>query len=107
MLNHRVKIVVPSTVNVDEVADTSAQVEAVATKLSRLFGGCTVRDANGYWLSDTAGLVVEAVKEVESLTESLTDEQIDEVVKIAVDLKEELQQESVLYEIDSIGYFTE
>lgn len=107
MLKHRVKIVVPSTNNVDEPVDNTEQVNKVARRLSELFGGCTARDGRGYWVSDTAGLVVEAVKEVEALSEDLTDEQIDAVVKIAVDLKDEMGQESVLYEIDGIGYFTE
>ena len=120
MLNHRVKIVVPSTQNVNESIDNSKQVEMVATRLVALFGGATVRDredentprttvknALGYWLSDTAGVVVEAVKEVESLTDSLTDEQIEEVIKIAIELRDTMGQESVLYEIDGIAYFTE
>lgn len=104
---HKVRVVVPSTQNVTDSIDNTEYVKKVAARLSQLFGGATSRECEGYWVSDTAGLVVEAVKEVEAFAVELSDEDIQEVVKLAVDLKEELHQEAVMYEIDGVAYLTD
>lgn len=60
-LASRVAIYVPSTTDTNHPTDNRQQVEEVAAKLSAMFGGATATEARGYWVSQSAGLVGEAV----------------------------------------------
>ena len=52
-LDSKVSIYVPSTVNVNEPVDNKQQVIAVIRQLSTMFGGATVSDAVGGWVSES------------------------------------------------------
>lgn len=60
-LPQRVVLYVPSTTETDKPTDNAAQVERVARDFCGWFGGATAQQSAGYWLSDTAGLIREAV----------------------------------------------
>ena len=104
-LTHVVKIIIPSTVNVNQSIDTSAYVDEVAALLSDLNGGATITDGNGCWLSPVEGLVKEPVKIVSSACEELTEKLLVKLYEYAVKVKVELSQEAVAVEIDGALYF--
>lgn len=104
-LPHRVAVYVPSTQGPAENTDNSEQVQRVARELSEMFGGATATTARGFWVSDSAGLVAEAVTIVyASCTDRQYHEQVPEVIRIAQRIKEEMQQEAVSIELDGILY---
>lgn len=95
-LDSRVAIYVPSTTDTDKPADNRQQVEDVAAKMSAMFGGATATEARGYWVSQSAGLVGEAVTIVYS---NAAAEDIErhgaEIVAICRKIKREMKQEAV------------
>ena len=100
-LASRVAIYVPSTTDTDHATDNRQQVEEVAAKLSAMFGGATATEARGYWVSQSAGLVGEAVTIVYS---NAAAEDIEnhaaEIVAICHKIKNEMKQEAVSLEVD-------
>ena len=102
-LDSRVAIYVPSTTP----TDNRQQVEEVAAKLSAMFGGATATEARGYWVSQSAGLVGEAVTIVYS---NAAAEDIErhgaEIVAICHKIKREMKQEAVSLEINGELFLT-
>ena len=100
-LTSRVAIYVPSTTDTDHPTDNRQQVEEVAAKLSAMFGGATATEARGYWVSQSAGLVGEAVTIYHS---NAAAEDIEnhaaEIVAICHKIKTEMKQEAVSLEVD-------
>lgn len=104
-LPHRVAVYVPSTQGPAENTDNSEQVQRVARELAEMFGGATATTARGFWVSDSAGLVAEAVTIVyASCTDRQYHEQVPDVIRIAQRIKQEMQQEAVSIELDGILY---
>jgi hypothetical protein len=107
-LRHVVSLTLPSTVNIDNLADSSllASVESkVIADMANMFGGATVTLGNGAWYSDSLGSVVfEAVKIVTSFASDLDDQAVALMIDLAEYVKAELSQESVLITLDGIAY---
>lgn len=99
-LSHQIAVIIPSTVDVDVAADTSAWVDEALALLSRLFGGATAMEGLGGWLSATAGLVKERVTRVYAFAEKLDNEKIAEVYQFVARMRHELKQEAVAVEVD-------
>lgn len=104
-LPQRVALYVPGTQGPDTATDNAAQVERVAAEFSRMFGGATAQQSAGYWLSDTAGLVREAVTIVYAActAEQLRD-RLPDILTLAQQIKAEMQQEALSCEIGSTLY---
>jgi hypothetical protein len=101
-LNHAVAIFVPSTMDVDQVKDNAAQVQATLSFLGNLFGGATSSDAEGVWRSEDSGLVTEQVTIVRTfVAKKALDQHIDDVIGFAADLKKEMKQEAIAVDIDN------
>ena len=103
ILSHVASIFVPSTINIDSQIDNTQIVNSILAELSSTFGGASATQVQGAWLSDTAGLVVENVTRIfcyATERESLH----DVFFNLAEELKSELSQESVLIDIDNVGY---
>ncbi len=104
-LPQRVAIYVPSTQDVTHATDNAAQVERVARALCGWFGGATAQPSAGYWISDTAGLVREAVTIVyAACTADQLREHLPDVLQLAQQIKAEMQQEALSCEIGSTLY---
>lgn len=104
-LSHRVSITVPSTMGLNTAVDNSAYTIDIAKKLASIFGGSRIiKDIQGLYISENGTEVVEPNSDVIAYCETLTDEQIEAVIKIALELKAQMNQESILYEIDNIAY---
>ena len=106
VLNHKITVYVPSTINVNEIFDNSKKVDEVATMLSQFFGGATSSPALGFWVSDEVGLVKEKSTIVFAYcAEADLQNHIDEVITYCENMKTELKQESIAMELDGNMYF--
>ena len=104
-LPQRVALYVPSTTDTDKPTDNAAQVERVASRFCEMFGGATAQESTGFWMSDTAGLVREAVTIVFSAcTAAQLREHLPDVLQLAQQIKAEMQQEAVSAEINGTLY---
>lgn len=104
-LSASVRVYVPSTVDTDVAADTSAVLERVQTHLSNCFGGSTTFAAVGTWVSPGSGLVKEHVSVVQSYCDSATlEKHVDSIVELAESIRTELRQEAVAIEINNRLY---
>lgn len=106
-LPDRVAVYVPSTVDVDGdgryLADRKTKETAEA--LSALFGGCTITEASGCWMSDKAGLVTEAVKIIyANAAPGEIAKHADDILQIARSIKTDMKQEAVSIELNSVLY---
>jgi hypothetical protein len=103
MLNHRIAVFIPSTINGNEPApaDLIARwVKSAKLKFADLFGGFTAHRAVGGWMSPANGLVEEPVTVVSSFTDDGLD-RLGEVEEFAATVAEALGQEAVALEIDN------
>lgn len=104
-LPQRVALYVPSTTDTDKPTDNAAQVECVARDFCGWFGGATAQQSTGYWLSESAGLVREAVTIVyAACTAEQLREHLPDVLQLAQQIKAEMQQEAVTITIDQKMY---
>ena len=104
-LPERVALYVPSTTDTDKPTDNAAQVERVAREFCGWFGGATAQQSAGYWISDTAGLVREAVTIVyAACTAAQLREHLPDVLQLAQQIKAEMQQEALSCELDGKLY---
>lgn len=104
-LPQRVALYVPGTQGPDTATDNAAQVERVAREFCGWFGGATAQQSTGYWLSDAAGLVREAVTIVfAACTAAQLREHLPDVLQLAQQIKQEMQQEALSIQIDEALY---
>ena len=104
-LPQRVALYVPGTQGADTATDNAAQVERVAAEFSRMFGGATAQESNGFWMSNTAGLVRETVTIVyANCTADQLRERLPDVLTLAQQIKREMAQEAVSAEINGTLY---
>lgn len=100
-LDSKVAIYVPSTLNVNEETDNTAQVIRIIRRLSELFGGATASDAVGGWVAEDGQTVIEKVKIVYSFcTSDQLKEHISTIIEICEELKTEMSQEAITLEIN-------
>jgi hypothetical protein len=102
-LSHKVAAYIPATINVNEEIDNTPYVEEMASIMSKEFGGATSTPANGFWMSESMGLIKEKTTIVFAYAESI--ENLDPIVDYLLKLKEELNQEAMAIEIDGKMYF--
>lgn len=100
LLSDKISIYIPSTVAVDNTADTSSVLDEAMTLFSELFGGVTVYKALGGWMSREKGLVKEEIHIVSSFSMELSTSDINIVKQFAQEIKEELKQEAVSIEVN-------
>lgn len=98
-MNCKFSVYVPSTDNVDEHIDNTAEVERIIGELSDMFGGATATPAKGGWRCADGKVVVEDVTIVYAFctTEQATDHFMD-VYGICQRLCQEFHQEAVTLE---------
>jgi hypothetical protein len=102
MNNHRLGLIIPSTVNISKPASPELVrrwVKRAKVRFAELFGGYTSHDAVGGWLSGV-GLVEEAVTIVASYTDDQGLNRLADVTEFALQMALALSQEAVAIEID-------
>lgn len=98
-LNCKFAIYVPTTDNISDAVDNSAQVDKVLRTLSGLFGGATATPAVGAWVMASGEVVREKIDIVYSYcTSEQAAEYFDEVVSLCEWLKGTMHQEAVTLE---------
>lgn len=99
--NNKISIFIPTTIDTNSLADTSAQVDKTMIFFGERFGGATCKEAQGVWRSKKAGMVEETVFMVHSYaTQSDLNTYLNEVVDYVKALKKELSQESMALEVN-------
>lgn len=106
-LSERVAIYVPGTCGpaTADAALADSMTARAAARLSELFGGATISVAAGAWMSDTHGLIREAVNIVYSYcTPAQLNDHARDVLALAQEVKREMAQEAVSVEVNSSLY---
>ena len=104
-LPQRVALYVPGTQGPATATDNAAQVERVARAFCGWFGGATAQPSAGYWISDNAGLVREAVTIVyAACTAAQLRERLPDVLNLAQQIKQDMSQEAVSVELNGTLY---
>ena len=101
-MNHKIGIVIPSTINVNEAASpeiVNKWVKCAKVHFAELFGGFTSHSAVGGWMS-AQGLVEEPVTVVASFTDDHGLNRLGEVKAFAAKLGRALSQEAVAVEVN-------
>ena len=101
MLSLYIKVYIPSTVEVNKPAPAAllSEVRAnVIRTLAGLFGGVTLQDGVGAWVSDAGEVVTENVTIATSFCESLDDTARSSVRTLAEYIKSTMGQEAVSVE---------
>jgi hypothetical protein len=100
-MTNQIGIYIPTTVAVDQLADTSTHVQKTLAFMGRIFGGATHEQVHGVWNSSEAGLVTENIHLVRSFCSQTTlDGQMGTVIDYVEALKKELQQEAMAIEVN-------
>ena len=102
-MNHKIGLIIPSTVNANEAAPTeivNKWVECAKVEFSKLFGGFTSQNAVGGWLSPKHGLIEENVTVVSAFTDDNGLKRLGDVKAFAAKMGRALSQESVALEVD-------
>jgi hypothetical protein len=98
---HQIGVYVPTTLGVNQSADTRIWLEKTLAFMGQLFGGATSHQAQGMWGSQTAELVSETIYIVKSyVTQSDLDKHLPTVVEYVESLKHELKQEAMALEVN-------
>ena len=108
MLTDKVTIYVPSTKEVNKPAKRLQKKVSkhVAKKFSCMFGGCTQQTANGFWMSDTKGLIAEKQNLIfAACTKADREKHLQDVLTIAKAICKYMKQEAVTVEIDGVLQF--
>lgn len=104
-LPQRVALYVPGTQDINHATDNAAQVERVAREFCGWFGGATAQPSAGYWISDNAGLVREAVTIVyAACTADQLRDRLPDVLTLAQQIKQDMAQEAVSVELNGTLY---
>lgn len=103
MLDTRITFYVPSTDNVDNttsVQEFNNRTQDIAKVLGREFGGFTITDGLGGWVTEQGELVQEAVKLVSSYTDEATAQaKKADLEALAASKRTEWGQEAISLEI--------
>jgi len=97
----QIGIYIPTTLNVNQSADTQASLEKTLAFMGQLFGGATSNLAQGIWSSQAAELVSESITIVKSyVTQYDLDRHLPAVIEYVESLKDELKQETMALEVN-------
>lgn len=102
-LKNKVEIYVPSTYDGNKPARImqAFKVKKIAKALAAMFGGATATRAEGYYISDTKGLIKEKQMIVFACCDDAGLIQYKEQVKhLASELRDEMKQESIAITIN-------
>ena len=107
-LKNKVEIYVPSTYNGNRPARIlqALKVKKIAKALASMFGGATATKAEGYYISDTKGLI----KERQMIVFACCDDEgliqyTEQVKNLAAGLRDEMKQESIAITINGAMSF--
>ena len=103
-LTNYVTLYIPSTLEGSKPAPEKlieAQVEKIARALTEAFGGATVQNAEGYYLSVSGELIAERVKTIKAYTDASLEIVATVAHELAQTIKRDMMQESVAFETNA------
>ena len=105
-LSSKITVYIPSTCDIDKVADTTEYINKCAVLLSNSFGGATSCEALGYWTSPTMGLVKEKSTMIFAYcSDKDLQNNIEKIIDFCEAMKTELNQDAIALEINGEMYF--
>lgn len=106
-LSQKVRLYVPSTVNIDEATDNTEHVEQTLKMFGELFGGATSYEALGAWNGSNGKLIQESVTIVESYANKLGSKDIMQLIVYAKQLCKNMSQDAIAVEVNgSMGFIS-
>lgn len=99
VMPYKYTIYVPGT-SFGEKKDNVSTAHQIAWQMSKLFGGCTVTNGFGYWVSDSGELISEEVY-IASSSSTFSDFS-PHIVEIAIEMGRSLGQEAVSVELNGV-----
>ena len=108
LLNHKVTVIVPSTVGTDAAPQEliDYHIKNALDTLARVAGGSTAVNAQGAWLDAQGKLVREPVCNVYAYcTEAQFGWLTEAAMRVATEIKETMAQECVGVVIDNVMHF--
>lgn len=104
-LDRKIAVYIPGTMGTAEEADNAEEVKRAAALLSAKFGGATIQDTRGAWVSDVCGLVEEKTTVVYAFctAEALSIE-LDSIIDYMYQVKSNYAQEAVSLEVNGVLY---
>jgi len=99
-LKNKLSVLVPSKIGTEQI-DTTEIVNALLSELSERYGGASITDLKGAWLSEQNGLITEDVKQVWAYSSDSVQLIRQHGLTIAKSLKKQLRQDSVAIEINN------
>lgn len=105
---HYIAVSVPSTADVDQAIGKQSladRTETIARVLSDMFGGASVSDVSGSWVSDSGAYIQEPIKRVLSYNPGMTQEQETTIIDLVKSKAQEWGQEAIMVEVDNRAYF--
>jgi len=108
VMKNQIRILIPSTINIDVPCDTSNYVETVNELFSKCFGGTISKGFVGFYQSDDARLISESIFEVEAwMTEDELWQHLSQLADFIFRLLTELNQETVFFVINNVAALVE
>ena len=108
VMKHQIRILIPSTNNIDEPCNTSNYVQTANQLFSEYCGGSICKGFLGFYQSNDARLVSESVFEVEAwMTEDELLKHLPQLEDFIFRLLTELNQETVFFVINNVAALVE
>jgi hypothetical protein len=108
VMQHHIRMLIPSTMNLDQSCDTSHYVQTANELLSKIFGGDICKNFTGFYQSDDGRLIGESVFEIEAwMTEEQLWEHLAQLEQFIFRLLTELNQEAVFIVINNVAALVE
>ena len=108
VMKNQIRILIPSTINIDVPCNTSNYVETANKLFSQCFGGTICKGFVGFYQSNDARLISESIFEVEAwMTEDELLQHLTQLADFIFRLLTELNQETVFFVINNVAALVE
>ena len=108
VMTHQIRILIPSTIDIDVPCNTSNYVETANELFSECFGGTICKGFVGFCQSNDGRLISESIFEVEAwMTEDELWQNLTKLADFIFRLLTELNQETVFFVINNIAALVE
>ena len=108
VMKNQIRILIPSTIDIDVPCNTSNYVETANKLFSQCFGGTICKGFVGFYQSNDARLISESIFEVEAwMTEDELLQHLTQLADFIFRLLTELNQETVFFVINNVAALVE
>ena len=105
-LPERIAVYIPTTCDINKTCDTTKYKEHFTTLFSKLFGGCSAQNIDGFWISEKAGKVAESIYMIYAYSDHETiNNSLENVLNDVKKMCSELKQDCISLEINGVLHF--